>query len=341
MRRALPLLAVVLALVVLAWAILHRPQVLTENTVAAVAPPAEPDVVTGPGRVEPASEEIRVGAEIGGKLREVLVDEGAHVRKGALVATIESDDYRAAVNRAAAELAARQAELDRVVRGARAEERREAGAAVTEAEATVKNAEAEAARYRALYADKLTAREQVETRETAAAETRARLQAAREHQAFVEANARAEDRDRAQAQVELARAALAEARARLEKTQIAAPLDGVVLRRHFRSGETVTAGTPIITMGDLSRLRVRMEVDERDVAHVHTGQTVWCTADAYKGQRFAGHIVRMGQMLGRKNVTTGDPAERADTKVLEALVELEPGVSLPAGLRVDVFVPVR
>ena len=339
MRRLLPLFAVILTMLALAWALWHRPQVLTQNTVAAVDPPREPDVITGPGRVEPASEEIRVGAEIAGKLREVLVDEGMSVRKGALVAIIDSDDYRAAVNRAEAELSSRQAELDRVVRGARAEERREAAAAVTEAQATVKNAEAEAARYRALYADKLTAREQVETRETATVEAQARLQAAREHQAFVEANARTEDRDRAQAQVELARAALAEARAKLEKTQIAAPLDGVVLRRHFRSGETVTPGAAIVTIGDLRRLRVRMEVDERDVAHIHIGQAAWCTADAYKGQRFAGTIVRIGQMLGRKNVTTGDPVERADTKVLEAMVELEPGVSLPAGLRVDVFVP--
>jgi HlyD family secretion protein len=66
---------------------------------------------------------------------------------------------------------------------------------------------------------------------------------------------------------------------------------------------------------------------------------VYCTAEAFGHRRFNDRIVRMGQMLGRKNVRTDDPAERADTKVLEVLIELEGGAPLPPGLRVDVFVP--
>jgi HlyD family secretion protein len=46
-------------------------------------------------------------------------------------------------------------------------------------------------------------------------------------------------------------------------------------------------------------------------------------------------VVRIGQSLGRKNVYTEEPRERVDTKVLEALVELDPGMRLPVGLRVD------
>jgi HlyD family secretion protein len=340
MKRKWPLLAIPL-LALLTIAIVRDQHVPVPDTGVAAKSPAREEVVTGPGRVEPASEEIRVSAEIGGRLRQVLVDEGARVRRGDLVAALENDDYRAAVDVAQAAISTRQAELDRVLSGARAEERREAAAAVTEAEATVKNAEAELRRYRALFADHLTAREQVETRETAAAEATSRLEAARQHRDLVEATARTEDRDRAQAQVVAARAALAEARARLDKTEIHAPLDGVILRRNFRSGETVTPGAAIVTMGDISRLRVRMEVDERDVARIHVAQEAWCTADAYGSRRFPGRIVRIGKILGRKTITTGDPAERADTKVLEALVELEPGAALPAGLRVDVFVPAR
>jgi HlyD family secretion protein len=331
-----------LALVSLALALAASFSVLRTGRppASAAATPAHPAeaAVVGPGRIEPLSEEIRVSAEIEGRLREVRVDEGNRVRRGDTVAVIENTDYVARVALAEAEVAARSAELDRVISGARAEERREAAAAVREAEATVANAQAELRRYQALYADRLTAREQVETRDTAAKEADARLEAARHHLAFVEAAARSEDRARAEAQVQLARAHLAEARSLLDKTTIAAPITGVVLRRHFRAGETVAAGAPILTLGDLSRLRIRMEIDERDVGRIHLGQSAWCTAEAYPSRRFQGHVVRIGQMLGRKNVRSDDPAERADRKVLEALIELEPGTELPTGLRVDVFV---
>ena len=48
-------------------------------------------------------------------------------------------------------------------------------------------------------------------------------------------------------------------------------------------------------------------------------------------------MIRVGEMLGRKNVHTDDPAEKVDTKVLETLVELDEGTRLPIGLRVDAF----
>ena len=74
--------------------------------------------------------------------------------------------------------------------------------------------------------------------------------------------------------------------------------------------------------------------DERR-ARCETG--AWVTADAYGERRFAGRVIRVGEMLGRKNVHTDDPAEKVDTKVLETLVELDEGTRLPIGLRVDAF----
>lgn len=311
-------------------------QPLRTTPASAAETPAAP-VIAGPGRVEPASEELRVAAEIEGRLERVA-DEGSHLAKGDVLAALANGDFRARVDLAEAEVAAREAELQRLLAGSRDEERREAAAAVQEAEAALSNARAEAVRYQVLFAERLTAREQWATRETAQKQAEARLEAAREHQALVDASARREDVRRAEAQVQWARSQLAEARVLLDKTTIRAPIDGVVLRRHYRAGETVPPGAPIVTMGDLSRLRVRMEMDERDIARVHLGQQVYCTSDAYGSRRFPGKIVRMGQMLGRKNIRTDDPAERADTKVLEALIELDPGTPLPPGLRVDVFV---
>jgi HlyD family secretion protein len=61
-------------------------------------------------------------------------------------------------------------------------------------------------------------------------------------------------------------------------------------------------------------------------------------ADAYGERRFPGRVIRIARMLGRKNVRTDDPAERLDTKILETLVEFEPGTTLPVGMRMDVFI---
>ncbi|HXX27328.1 MAG TPA: hypothetical protein VEI99_02630, partial [Terriglobales bacterium] len=64
----------------------------------------------------------------------------------------------------------------------------------------------------------------------------------------------------------------------------------------------------------------------------------YVTADAFGQQKFWGQVVRLGQQLGPKNVRTDEPTEKVDTKILETLVELDPNVNLPDGLRVDTFI---
>src|SRR5262249_31531309 len=145
------------------------------------------------------------------------------------------------------------------------------------------------------------------------------------------------DRTRAEGALARARAGLREAQAMLHKTILRAPISGVVLRKHLRAGEAVAPGIPVVTVADTSRLRVRAEVDEIDVGRVRQGQRGYVTAAAYRGRKFEGSVVRVGQMLGRKNFRTGDPNERVDTKVLEVLIELHGRPPLPVGLRVDAF----
>ncbi|MBI3473951.1 MAG: HlyD family efflux transporter periplasmic adaptor subunit [Candidatus Solibacter usitatus] len=309
---------------------------------AAVSPSSTPTqtVVSAPGRVEPVSEEIQVGAPIAGKLAQVLVEEGDRVRAGQVVAALDNADFRARVAVAEAQLQQAEAVLRRVVNGARDQERREAWAAVQEAEAVLENARAEMTRRRALHQAGDLSRAEAERAEREYRVAQSRYEAAQQRHAFVDAGAREEDRAKAEADVALARARVGEARAILEKTIIRSPIAGQVLRRHFRAGETVSdkGDIPIVTVGDASVLRVRVEVDESDVARIRAGQPAYVTAEAYGGRRFTGRVVRVGRLLGKKNVRTERPAERIDTKVLETLIELDPGQALPAGLRVDAFI---
>lgn len=150
--------------------------------------------------------------------------------------------------------------------------------------------------------------------------------------------ARAE-RDVAAAKVRLDRSQLELAKANLEKTEIKSPLKGTVLQRYVRPGEAVSNQPPtrIAAVGETSRLRARAEVDELDVGALHLGQRVMIKADALHNKTLGGTVVRMAPIMGAKRIQTGRPQEKTDSKVMEVLIDLDGGIALPVGLRVDAF----
>ncbi len=301
-----------------------------------------PKLIAGPGRVEPVSEDIKLGSELSGKLKSVNVEEGDVIHKGQVLAVLENDDYKAQVASAEAEVRTKDATLRKVLNGARRQERSEALSTVRAAEAVMENARAQKDRYQKLFEAGVVSREEAERYSREYNVARAQYQESVEHHSLVDDHAREEDEAFARADLQLAQARLEEARARYDKTLIKSPIDGTVLRKHHRNGESVsnssTVPDPILTIGDKEVLRVRMDVDETDVDRVHVGQKAYVVADAYGKQEFWGRVVRVGQQLGPKNVRTDEPTERVDRKILETLVELDKGVQLPVGLRVDTYV---
>jgi HlyD family secretion protein len=304
------------------------------------APRAESPLVAAPGVVEPASEERDIAAEATGVLRQVLVDENDEVKAGQILAVIDDAELAARIEGARAQVGLRQAELRRLRNGARSQERKGAAAEVEDAEAQLRFADTDLARNEQLLGRGAVAQASYDaalrTRDSAAA----RARAARERLALVEAPARTDEVAQAQALIDAAEATLAELEVLRQKTVVRAPIDGVVLRRFKNAGEMVTQQpvTPMFTVGDLSHLRVRAEIDEADIAAIAVGQRVEVRADAYGAQRFGGHVVRVASRLGTKSIRTERPSEKTDTKVLEAMIELDAGVRLPVGLRVDAFV---
>lgn len=335
------LIAAVVFVITLSF--LAKPFSRTAAPVAIAAPQAEiAALVAGPGRVEPLSEDIKIGSELSGKLKSVNVEEGDAIHPGQVLAVLENDDYLAQVRSAEAQVLAKEATLRKVINGARRQERAEAFSSTTEAKAVLDNARSEMERRQKLFDAGVISREESEryAREYNVAE--AKYQEASEHHSLIDDQAREEDRALAQADLELAQAQLQDAKARYEKTIIRSAIDGTVLRKHHRNSESVsnssTVPDPILTIGDKKVLRVRVDVDETDVSKVRVGQKAYVTADAFGKQKFWGHVVRIGQQLGPKNVRTDEPTERVDKKILETLVELDQGAELPVGLRVDAFI---
>jgi ABC exporter DevB family membrane fusion protein len=308
--------------------------------VESATPPPGVVWVAAPGKVEPVSEEMRLGFDIPGKLADVLVEEGDAVARGQVLAQLENQDIVARLAQAEAEVALKQAAYDKVVAGARDMERREAKAVLDEAEAVLTNAKSEYEHRAALLQRKAISVEEADRAEREYLVALRRVAQAREHFHLIDDPARREDVAMAAADLADAKGRLDEARAYCDKSRIHSPIDGVVLRKHRRAGEMVSVNfdTPVVTVGDISRLRVRADVDEKDVDKVRLGQKALMTADAYGDRRFHGTVMRIAKLLGRKNVHTDDPAEKADTKILEVLIDLDDKAPLPVGLRLDVFI---
>lgn len=297
-------------------------------------------LVAAPGLVEPLSEEVKVGAELNGKIQTVFVEEGERVQRGQVIASLESAEYRAALASAEAGLKQKTAELQRLLSGARGEEREIAKLQLEEAEAVLRNAQTDLERRRQLYKDGDISAEDVDRADRDYRVAAARVDQARQNHALVNAEARVDDVARAEAAVSAAAGQVRHAQVLLEKTVVRSPLLGIVLRRHLKTGETavVSSNAPIVTLGDTTGVRVRVDVDEADVGKIQVGQRAFISAQAYGDKKFRGRVVRISNVLGKKNIRTEEPAERVDTKILETLIELDEQDKLPTGLRVNAFI---
>ncbi len=309
-----------------------------QSTGALAAPPAAPRLVAAAGLVEPATEARPLEGTMVGRLVAMNVAEGDRVQAGEVLAEIENADLKAQLAGAQATLAVRENELRRLLTGARPQEIDQARAALREAEAAAAEARSNYERQKSLEAKKIVSTAVVEQALAGRDTSEAHRAAVAAQLSLLTAPPRVEDAAIARANVDSARARVEEIGADIEKTLVRSPIDGVILKIYRRKGEMVTnlPPTPIVTIGDTSRLRVRADIDQADVANVTTGQTAWITADAFGGKRFRGTVVQLGAQLGRKNFRTDDPDERVDTKILDALIDLDPGAKLPVGLPVDV-----
>ena len=296
-------------------------------------------VLACPGRVEGQSEAIDVGAGADGVLTAVLVQEGQLVKAGQVIALIDCREIESQIAeaRALAERA-RQNRL-RLLRGSRSEERRKAADETAVAEAHFKQAELQYQRVAQLLKTGDVSKEELDKAGRDLSVAEATLHATKNQQALVNAPPLPEELARADSEVGLAQEQARTAKARLDKCSVKAPLSGTVLRTFLKAGESVSTvfPQPIVSLADTSQIRVRAEVDERDVGRVHVGQSVIVLADAYPDKKFAGRVSRVGAVMGRKKVRTGDPAEKSDRDVLEVLVDLdETEKYLVVGLRTSV-----
>ena len=291
------------------------------------------------GRVEPKDGEIRIMAQSSGEIMEVIAKSGETVTSGDLLVRLDDDDLQAKLTAALAEEAVRVLERDEEVVQGPALERRNAEDAVAAAE-------------RALFAAQLAFDEvgrkvragtanadDLDAVRTKMADARTKLAEERSALERVLANENMPLPSRLDSSLSLARSDVTQVENAIQRTRIRAPADGTVLNVWAKQGEVavMSPDAPLVLFGDLTSLRVRTEVEERDVLKIRVGQKAVIKADAFAGQEFTGVVTSIAPALGPQRIASRGPRRPSDVEVLEVMVSLDGQPPLLTGMRVDVF----
>ncbi len=247
--------------------------------------------VTATGNLEPRNQ-VDIGVELSGTVRDVNVDVNDVVKAGQLLAVLDTTRLQAQVLQAQSSLASAEAR-------------------VAQSDASAKEAKANYQRLlkvRELSNNKLPSQQDLDVAEATVARADADAAASR-------------------AAAAQARASLETVQTDLSKAQIRSPINGVVLVRSVERGQTVAASlqAPVLfTLAeDLKKMELHVAVDEADVGSVEVGQKATFTVDAYPNRRFSAHITQVHLASNNTQKSTSSTGSSASSATSTGVVTYE------------------
>jgi HlyD family secretion protein len=311
-RRRKRVIAGVLAVVVLGGVVAYNVYARSNSQVAVQTQKAGRrelvSVVSASGEIKP-KRYVNISANVSGRIEQLLIKEGDTVRKGQVLARIDSTRIAAGERQSAAALEGAKADLAR-------------------AQADVEVSRLAFERQKKMHADRLVSDQAFEL-----ADAELKMKAA-----AVEAQRK---------RITQGEALLASNRDDLEKTSVVAPMDGVVTSLPKEEGETVIGAqsfspTVIMTVADLSVMEVEIMVDETDIRNVRVGQPAEVRVDALEGIKIKGNVTEIGSSAIPRGLTTQQAAstntanQAKDFKVEVTLKDppptLRPGLNATADI---------
>ncbi len=246
--------------------------------------PVSPYAAIANGKVDVEGGLIQVAARRGGIVKEVLVQEGDTVVAGQILARQEDDEARLAVQSAAAQVAQAESQLAQI-------------------RVDISTSEREYERLAQLVATNFVAAQRMDQARDAIATARARLGSQ-------------------QAGVQTARAQLAQSRYNQELTVIRAPTAGRIVRRYANPGagaSTLNVSTMFDLEPDAPRI-ARAEIVESDIPNIAAGQAVEITPEGDPSKVYVGSVIRRAAVFGARKLSSDDPSQRSDERVVEVVV---------------------
>ncbi|WP_346858597.1 efflux RND transporter periplasmic adaptor subunit [uncultured Draconibacterium sp.] len=238
------------------------------------------EFITANGKIQPKTE-VKISPDVAGEIVELFVEDGQPVTKGDPLCVIKPEMYVSALNRSEAALNSSKARL-------------------AQAEAQQIERELSYKRSKQLYDKGTIPVSEFETAEAAYKVAQAEVRAA-------------------QYSVRSAEATVSEAQEQLTKTKIYAPISGTISALNVEKGERVVGtsmmvGTEMMTVADLDKMEVQVEVNENDIVKVMKFDTALVEVDAYLNRKFKGIVTEIANSASTTG-TTADQVTNFDVKV--------------------------
>lgn len=344
-KYVLPLLAI-LGVVFAVWTVKKGAQ-----AVPPAQPVAQPSVapfahnVAGAGIVEALSENIAIGAVVPGVVDGLYVQVGDDVKAGAPLFKVEDRDLQSELIKAEAALLAAKARLSKMQAFPRPEEIPPVQAKVTADEQSLADAKNQLElMQRVMKTDpRAVSMDDFDRRRFAVTVAEARLSQSKAELALLVAGSWKQDIDVSQADVATAQATIDALKVERDRRVVRAPINGRILQLKVRLGEYAQAGVlsqPLILMGNVDELCVRVDVDENDAWRINrAGGRAEATVRGNRDLKTSLKFVRIEPFVIPKKSLTGESTERVDTRVLQVIYSF-PKDALPVyvGQQMDVFI---
>jgi HlyD family secretion protein len=299
-------------------------------------------VVTASGEIKPKTY-TNLGANAQGRVMELMVKEGDHVRKGQVVAKIESVQATADVEQQRASIASAEADSTASEAGLKVQDDtiKTQRATIDRTKADLELAKINNDRYEQLFKAGVVPKSDLDQRKSTYESQVAGLREAelRLDQLISQRAQTVAQMQSTQRRVTQAQAGLTRLTDILEKHEVVTPLDGIVTTLPVQIGETVVPGiqnsaaSSIMTVADMSIVTAEVHVDETDIVNLKIGQKADVTIDAIPDRTFSGHVTEIGNeaiLRSTGQVASASATSSTEAKDFKVVVQLD---NPPEGVR--------
>ncbi len=321
-KYVLPVLAVA-GFVFALWMALQGARPIPPSKPVAEPPkPPYENKISGSGIVEASTRNIAVGTPVSGVVVKLFVSVGQQVKAADTLFVLDDRRERAALALRETFLAEARAKLERLLQLPRKEELPAARARVKEAEANLEDLRMQLGNAERVTVGSAISLEELNRRRYAVQAGEARVAQAKYNLELLEAGAWKPDLALARAEIARAEADVSAASVEIDRLTIRAPVEGSILQVNIRPGEYAQGGIlpqPLILMGDLKRLHVRVDIDENDAWRFRSDSSAFAFVRGNPQLKTALTFEYVEPYVVPKRSLTGDSNERVDTRVMQVL----------------------
>ena len=273
-------------------------------------------------------DDITLTAEVGGTLEKIHIDEGQPVKKGELILEIEHASLQYQLASAEAGLISAEQTLKAIEKGIRPEEMAQIDAQLESAKTNFRNAEENFSRMKELFEEGVISKAELDGAESQLAGAKAGYETALKSKELADIGAREEDRESVKAAVNIAKAQRDLLRERLNKAFFHSPIEGTVAFIYVEKNEMVGPGTPLINVVTLDKLKLPISLNAEEAADIIAGDDVHIMPEAFAGEIFSGHVIKVDVKADMRTGTFG-----AEIEVPNTDSRLMPGMTATAKLK--------